>query len=194
MPNTPSASSEDPKPASDRDIVHDWLVSFAHGVGQVMRSVVDGFDKVQGAMGPSRRPQPGVGAEPPPPYEDLLQQLGQMVTAQSGDGGYASLADNREFDRLLEQLYRARCSRNRKKRIEAARARQASMASGLPATREAKNAAAAAEEATAAGEESSSEGVVDTLLDGVFDQSTEAPTETAAEETAEETTKTRKKK
>lgn len=81
---------------------HGWAVAAGRGLGAAARAVADGVDALAALLNPctwtSRAP-----AEEGPKLDAVLRELGETV-AQHADAGYAPLAEDERFWRLLEQL------------------------------------------------------------------------------------------
>jgi hypothetical protein len=124
----PTENSDIEETAAADEDMRRWFVTLGHGLGVIGRSVVEGVDMLwkavadDGGRGQRSRRTPA----PPPqqPLSELLQELGDLV-ARHHEQGYESLAQSREFERLIYRIAASLRLTRRRERAAALQARRA---------------------------------------------------------------------
>jgi hypothetical protein len=111
------------------DNLREWFSGLGQGLGNLARSVVNGFDSLWNALDDEVELHPS--REPAESLDEILGKLSKLL-ADPGKQGYDPLAQGGELERLLSRALRAVRRARFRKRLEAARAARVAPVEAAP--------------------------------------------------------------
>jgi hypothetical protein len=120
MADAAEQSSREKNGSSLDDNLRDWFSGLGQGLGNLARSVVNGFDSLWSALD-DEDGQHAPSREPVESLDELLGKLGQLIN-QHAKQGYDAVAQSGELERLLVRALRSVRRSRFKKKVEAVRA------------------------------------------------------------------------